>query len=202
MLRHLFPSFDGPVRASPYFCTPRRQRWWPMAVAFGAGMACVLILIASWKETDRSAEQTAIHWTTLPADAADAAPQTTSAAPAAENQQANAGASTPAEVQTADHAPAQPETPVPMARPHTAAAPAGGSTPHQAHTQVTNGKASDSKTAAGRSTTRTASVTPPSAPNQAAGMVRIDEEELPDGRRVPVYRRPTIFDGVRNAGSQ
>src|SRR5262245_7137675 len=113
MLRHLFPSFDGPVRASPYFCTPRRQSWWPVAVAFGAGMACVSIVILSWKEADRSAEQTAIHWTTLPADAADATPQTMSAAPAVENQQANAGPSTPVEVQTADHAPAQPETPVP-----------------------------------------------------------------------------------------
>jgi len=32
--------------------------------------------------------------------------------------------------------------------------------------------------------------------------VQVDEEELPDGRRVPVYRRPTIFDGVRTSGSQ
>src|SRR5262245_24689062 len=202
MLRHLFPSFDGPVRASPYFCTPRRQSWWPVAVAFGAGMACVSIVILSWKEADRSAEQTAIHWTTLPADAADATPQTMSAAPAVENQQANAGPSTPVEIQTADHAPAQPETPVPVARPHTAAAPASDPTSHQARTQVANGKASDSKPAAGRSNARTVSVTSPSVPNQAAGLVRIDEEELPDGRRVPVYRRPTIFDGVRNAGSQ
>ena len=36
-------------------------------------------------------------------------------------------------------------------------------------------------------------------PDQAAG-IRIDEEELPDGRRVPVYRRPTIFDRLRTPG--
>jgi hypothetical protein len=33
-------------------------------------------------------------------------------------------------------------------------------------------------------------------------MVQVDEEELPDGRRVPVYRRATIFDGARGSGSQ
>jgi hypothetical protein len=61
---------------------------------------------------------------------------------------------------------------------------------------------SESKTPAGRSNIRTANAMPPGAVAQGAGMVRIDEEELPDGRRVPVYRRPTIFDGVRGGGVQ
>src|SRR5262245_50223012 len=201
-MRQLFPSFDGPVRGSPYFCTPRKRRWWPLAFAFGAGVGCVLLV--SWEQAGLIAEPkpTAIQWTSLPPDPADAAPPTTAAvAPADTPQQAisnpTPSPSPPAELRSADKVPAQAETPVPTARPRPAAVTASAAPQHQPRAKLTNSKISENKNSVARTNIRTANAAPPTVVDQGAGMVRIDEEELPDGRRVPVYRRPTIFDGVR-----
>jgi len=56
--RRLFPSFDGPIRVSPYFYIPPKRRWWPTLAAFGAGGLCVLILFGpSQQADDPAAEQ-------------------------------------------------------------------------------------------------------------------------------------------------
>ena len=201
-MRQLFPSFDGPVRGSPYFCAPRKRRWWPLAFSFGAGVGCVLLV--SWEQAALIAEPkpTAIQWTSLPPEPVDAAPTTTAAAvPADTPQQATSNPSPdpapPAEVRPADNPPAQAETPMPTARPRPAAAVASAAPQHQARAKLTGGGTAESRNFPARTNIRTANAAPPAAIDQGAGMVRIDEEELPDGRRVPLYRWPTIFDGVR-----
>jgi hypothetical protein len=193
----LFPSFDGPTRVSPYVYMPRRRRWWPLAAAFGAGIGCVILVLGPWKHLDNAApatkNATQERQNPLSAREATAEPPRQAAAPVAP-------------------AGAEPETtPTPRARPAAANVPAPP-------------KASDNKpAAAGRSTIKRSngnagSATPlrstdatvfgtryPSAvetlrraaANQPTGMIQVDEEELPDGRRVPVYRRATIFDGSR-----
>ncbi len=66
-MRHLFPSFDGPTRASPYFCVQRRHRWWPVAAAFVAGMTCVFALVGPWTYAGgRSTVETPAAWTNDP----------------------------------------------------------------------------------------------------------------------------------------
>jgi hypothetical protein len=118
------------------------------------------------------------------------------------------------------------DQPMPRARPTAADAPAPGeksasaksSDSRAGETKATNNKASNAKASNGKGANATGAETPspgtrtqPNAGNsakaaspgdQATGMVQVDEEALPDGRRVPVYRRPTIFDGVRTSGSQ
>ena len=222
----LFPSFDGPVRVSPYVLAPRKRRWWPTAAAFGAGMGCVLVVVGPWK-----------HVTDL---AAKLAPATQSASPdlrvmSVEAASANTATQTvspsvPVAPLDLDSAPAgaskAADQPMPRARPTAAdvAAPAEKSASTKSsdskagETKATNNKASNAKAsnskganATGAETTSPGTRTQPNASNsakaaspadQTTGMVQVDEEELPDGRRVPVYRRPTIFDGVRTSGSQ
>lgn len=217
-MRQLFPSFDGPVRTSAYYYAPRKRRWWPLAIAFGAGVGCVLLV--SWEQAGGligEPKPIAIQWTSLPADATDAAPPAALPADTSQRanvdtpqqasvdtpQQANSGPSTTgSEVRAAETAPVPTETPLPIARPRTAAATAGAAPQNHARAKLTNSKAPESKTSTTKPNIRTANAAPSSAVDQSAGMVRIDEEELPDGRWVPVYRRPTIFDGVRSTGVQ
>jgi hypothetical protein len=192
----LFPSFDGPTRMSPYVYMPRKRRWWPLAAALGAGVGCVILVLGPWKHLE-SAAPVATSATLEP----QTVPRVVEATPQTPRQTAAPVATTSAEPEP---------TPTPRARPATVNAP----TP----------KASDNKpAAAGRSTIKrsngnAANATPlrrvdasvfgaryPSgdetlrraAANQSTGMIQLDEEELPDGRRVPVYRRATIFDGAR-----
>jgi len=222
----LFPSFDGPVRVSPYVLAPRKRRWWPMAAAFGAGMGCVLValgplthatdLVAKLKPAPRSASPD------VQVMSVDAAPSAT--------QAATATPSVPVAPLDLDNAPANAskaaEQPMPRARPAAADVPATGETSANAkpsdtkpgETKATNGKLSNTKASKSKRANATdAETATPGTPapantrnsakagtqaDQAAGMVQVDQEELPDGRRVPVYRRPTIFDGVRTSGSQ
>src|SRR5262249_32344614 len=114
-MRRLFPSFDGPVRVSPYVLAPRKRRWWPTAAAFGAGMGCVLVVVAPWK-----------HGTDL---AAKLAPATQSASPdlqvmSVEAASANTTTQTvspsvPAAPLDLDGAPARAETEADQPMPHT-----------------------------------------------------------------------------------
>jgi hypothetical protein len=220
----LFPSFDGPVRVSPYILAPRKRRWWPMAAAFGAGMGCVLVLVGPWK-----------HVIDL---AAMLAPATQSASPALQVMSVEAAPSAmpavtpsvPVAPLDLDDAPAgaskAADQPMPRARPMGAdASPPGGqsastksSDSKAGETKATNSKASNAKASNSKGANATGAETPspgtrtqPNAGNSAkaasqgdqpTGMVQVDEEQLPDGRRVPVYRRPTIFDRVRTSGSQ
>ena len=215
---HLFPSFDGPVRASPYFLTPRKRRWWPLAVAFGAGVGCVFLLLEPSKRV--------IDLAFRQAPAAEAR-VSVEAAPADADRQA---ISAPTSGPQVDIATAPPEgatkatEPMPRARPAAAdALPSKGKStgakatdakPDEAKattTKPSNTKAANgTRTSAGDAPTGNArdqtnvrgSAKATAQPDQATGMVQVDEEELPDGRRVPVYRRPTIFDGARAPGSQ
>jgi hypothetical protein len=232
---HLFPSFDGPVRASPYFCTPRKRRWWPVAAAFGAGVGCVFVLLAPWKHgTDVAARQAPAVQSRAPdnraipveAAPADASPQTASA-PIAGSQVDVAGAPAGAPKAAEPMPRARPASADAAASPSDKSASTKSSDTKAVETRGSNSKTSNTKASNTKgSNTKGASVTPPTAAetttasardqaesnrnsaktasqsDQAAGMVRVDEEELPDGRRVPVYRRPTIFDGVRTSGPQ
>jgi len=222
----LFPSFDGPVRVSPYVLAPRKRRWWPMAAAFGAGMGCVLVavgplthatdLVAKLKPAPRSASPD------VQVMSVDAAPSAT--------QAATAPPSVPVAPLDLDNAPAgaskAAEQPMPRARPAAVDVPASDEKSANANpsdtkpgkTKATNGKLSNTKASKSKRANATdAETATPGTPapantrnsakagtqaDQAAGMVQVDQEELPDGRRVPVYRRPTIFDGVRTSGSQ
>ena len=215
----LFPSFDGPVRVSPYVLAPRKRRWWPTAAAFGAGMGCVLVVVAPWK-----------HVTDL---AVKLAPATQSASPDLQVMSVEAAPSAmPAATPSVPVAPLDldgtptgaskaPEQPMPRARPTAADAPAPGEKSATAkssdikagETKATKSRASNTKgtNATGAEASNPGARTPANTRNSAkaasqgeqpTGMVQVDEEELPDGRRVPVYRRPTIFDGVRTSGSQ
>ena len=222
----LFPSFDGPVRVSPYVLAPRKRRWWPMAAAFGAGMGCVLVVVGPWQ-----------HVTDL---AATLAPATQPASPDLQVMSVEAASANTATQTVSPSVPVAPldldgtpagaskaaDSPMPRARPTVADVAAPGeksastksSDSKAGETKATNNKASNAKAsntkganATGAETTSPGTRTQPNAGNsakaaspagQATGMVQVDEEELPDGRRVPVYRRPTIFDGVRNSGSQ
>ena len=220
----LFPSFDGPVRVSPYVLAPRKRRWWPIAAAFGAGMGCVLVVAGPWK-----------HVTDL---AAKLAPAAQSASPGLQMMSVEAASANTATQTVSPSVPVAPldldgapagaskavDQPMPRARPTAAdvAAPGGKSASTKSsdskagETKATNGKASNAKAKQGRqcnwrrdikpwhtdpaNTRNSAKAAAPA--DQATGMVEVDEEDLPDGRRVPVYRRPTIFDGVRTSGSQ
>jgi hypothetical protein len=220
----LFPSFDGPVRVSPYVLAPRKRRWWPMAAAFGAGMGCVLVVVGPWKHvTDLAAKLAPAAQSASPGlqmmsveAAPSAMPAVTPSVPVAplDLDGMPAGAS-----KTADQ-------PMPRARPTAADAPAPGeksatarsSDSKAGETKTTNNKASNAKASNSKGANATGAETPSpgtrtqpnaghsakaaSPADQATGMVQVDEEALPDGRRVPVYRRPTIFDGVRTSGSQ
>ena len=215
----LFPSFDGPVRVSPYVLAPRKRRWWPMAAAFGAGMGCVLVVVGPWKHAiDLAARQAPAAQSAssdLQVMSVEAAP---SAMPAVTPYVPVAPLDldgTPAGANKAA------DQPMPRARPTAADAPAPGEKSATAkspdskagETKATNGKASNTKgtNATGAETSNPGARTPANTRNSAkaasqgdqpTGMVQVDEEELPDGRRVPVYRRPTIFDSVRTSGSQ
>jgi hypothetical protein len=222
----LFPSFDGPVRVSPYVVAPRKRRWWPMAAAFGAGMVCVLVVAGPWKNAidlaARKAPATQSASPDLQVMSVEAAP---SAMPAVTP-------SVPVAPLDLDGTPAgaskAAEQPMPRARPATADPPP--SSEKSANAKASGTKANETKGSnnkpsnAKASSTKRVNATPtdaetptPGTRNQAnarnsaktgsqadqsTGMVQVDEEELPDGRRVPVYRRPTIFDGVRTSGSQ
>jgi hypothetical protein len=217
LMGHLFPSFDGPVRASPYFLTPRKRRWWPLAVAFGAGVGCVFLLLEPSKRV--------IDLAFRRAPAAEARVSVEAAPADADRQAISAPTSGPqGDVATAPAGVTKAAEPMPRARPAAAdALPSKGkSTGTKAtdakpdETKATTTKPSNSKAANG---TRTSAGDAPTGnardqanvrgsgkataqPDQATGMVQVDEEELPDGRRVPVYRRATIFDGARGSGSQ
>jgi hypothetical protein len=217
----LFPSFDGPVRVSPYVLAPRKRRWWPMAAAFGAGMGCVLVVAGPWK-----------HVTDL---AAKLAPAAQSASPDLQVMSVEAASANTATQTVSPSVPVAPldldgapagaskaaDQPMPRARPTAAdgAAPGGKSASMKSsdskagETKAMNNKASNTKGAnatgaetsnpGARTSANTRNSAKAAAPaDQATGMVEVDEEELPDGRRVPVYRRPTIFDGVRTSGPQ
>jgi hypothetical protein len=88
----LFPSFDGPQRTSPYVVAPRRRRMWPIAAAFGAGVGCVLVLLAPWKHIGRAF---------APAPAA--------------NEQATSSSVTPVEARQAEATPPSAPAPEPQA---------------------------------------------------------------------------------------
>ena len=221
----LFPSFDGPVRVSPYVLAPRKRRWWPMAVAFGAGMGCVLVVVGPLTHaTDLVAK---LAPTPRPASPEVQVMSVEAAPPAS---QAATAPSVPVAPLDLDSAPTgaskTDEQPMPRARPAAADMPASGeksATAKSSDTKATETKATHSKApntkasnpkgadATGAETPRAGARTQANTRNsakaaspadQATGMVQVDEEELPDGRRVPVYRRPTIFDGVRTSGSQ
>ena len=185
---------------SPYVYMPRKRRRWPLAAAFGAGVGCVILLVGPWKHLDNTTPAT--KSVTQERQTSPLVLEGTAGPP---RQTAVPSATAGAEPET---------TPTPRARPTAVNAPAPNGAP----------KASDNKpAAAGRSTVKrsngnAANATPmrrvdasvfgtryPSAvetlrraaANQSTGMIQVDEEELPDGRRVPVYRRATIFDGAR-----
>jgi len=201
-MRHLFPSFDGPVRASPYFCVQRRQRGWPLVIAFIAGMTCVFAVAGPWRYMgDRSSVPQATAPAaanegsqTVSAQPIDAVSPVTTAAPVAEPEAARANSILP-QPETQAAAPAK-EHPV-------AGGNTGPTTARASHATAPNTKMIEARRPiTNLPNSKTASAAESSSPDQAAGMVRIDEEELPDGRRVPVYRRPTIFDSVRPRGSE
>jgi hypothetical protein len=217
LMGHLFPSFDGPVRASPYFLTPRKRRWWPLAVAFGAGVGCVFLLLEPSKRV--------IDLAFRRAPAAEARVSVEAAPADADRQAISAPTSGPqGDVATAPAGVTKAAEPMPRARPAAAdTLPSKGKStgtkatdakPDEAKattTKPSNAKAANgTRTSAGDAPTGNArdqanvrgSGKATAQPDQATGMVQVDEEELPDGRRVPVYRRPTIFDGARAPGSQ
>lgn len=197
VMRHLFPSFDGPTHASPYFCVQRRHRWWPVAAAFVAGMTCVFALVGPWTYAGgRSTVETPAAGPTTPVSA-NVRSQSVSAAPsdrgepaAATEPRTNAAAPPPG-APAAAPADEHPVAPAAIGNTSTAAARAPRASSNAKMLEARRSIASPpmGKTAAAAAAG--------ALPDQAAGMVRIDEEELPDGRRVPVYRRPTIFDSVR-----
>jgi hypothetical protein len=217
LMGHFFPSFDGPVRASPYFLTPRKRRWWPLAVAFGAGVGCVFLLLEPSKRVidlafrQAPAAEARVSVEAAPADADRQAVSAPTGGPQVDVATVPAGATKAAE-------------PMPRARPAAAdplpskgkstGAKATDAKPDEAKattTKPSNAKAANgTRTSAGDAPTGNArdqtnvhgSAKATAQPDQATGMVQVDEEELPDGRRVPVYRRATIFDGARAPGSQ
>ena len=209
---HLFPSFDGPVRASPYFLTPRKRRWWPLAVAFGAGVGCVFLLLEPSKRVidlafrQAPAAEARVSVEEAPADADRQAISAPTGGPQVDVATAPAGATKAAE-------------PMPSARPAAAdplpskgkstGAKAIDANPDEAKattTKPSNAKAANgTRTSAGNARDQANvrdSAKATAQPDQATGIVQVDEGELPDGRRVPVYRRATIFDGTRAPGSQ
>jgi hypothetical protein len=196
-----------------------------MAAAFGAGMGCVLVVAGPWKHvTDLAAKLAPAAQSVSPdlqvmsveAASANAATQTVSPpVPVAplDLDGAPAGASKAADqpmprARPAADAPASSEKSANVKSPDTKTNETKGSTSKASNTKVSNTKGAN---AAGAETptagTRTqanarTSAKAASPADQSTGMVQVDEEELPDGRRVPVYRRPTIFDGARTSGSQ
>ncbi|HSR75376.1 MAG TPA: hypothetical protein VLN57_02215 [Xanthobacteraceae bacterium] len=190
-----------------------------MAAAFGAGMGCVLVVVGPWKHvTDLAAKLAPATQSASPdlqvmsVEAASANTATQTVSPSVPVAPLDLDG-TPAGASKAT------EQPMPRARPADAPAPGEKSATAKSpdtkagETKATNGKASNTKGAnpTGAETSNPGARTPANTRNSAkaasqgdqpTGMVQVDEEELPDGRRVPVYRRPTIFDGVRTSGSQ